>query len=117
MQSVTKDQRREYKSKFVDMDIEFQRMRERLENVHLILDDMQVLNQTLIFGIPVLAMLLFQILQKKSRIAKNCLFLPLQVEPEVFLGYSVDSRHQAASKTGRKTAWNIENIIESLTNK
>ena len=43
LQSVTKDQRREYKSKFVDMDIEFQRMRERLENVHLILDDMQVM--------------------------------------------------------------------------
>ena len=40
---MTKDQRREYKSKFVDMDIEFQRMRERLENVHLILDDMQVM--------------------------------------------------------------------------
>ena len=39
---MTKDQRREYKSKFVDMDIEFQRMRERLENIHLILDDMQV---------------------------------------------------------------------------
>ena len=42
LQSVTKEQRREYKSKFVDMDIEFQRMRERLENIHLILDDMQV---------------------------------------------------------------------------
>ena len=42
LQSVTKEQRREYKAKFVDMDIEFQRMRERLENIHLILDDMQV---------------------------------------------------------------------------
>ena len=42
LSGVTKDQRREYKSKFVDMDIEFQRMKERLETIHLILDDMQV---------------------------------------------------------------------------
>ena len=42
LSAVTKDQRREYKSKFVDMDIEFQRMKERLETIHLILDDMQV---------------------------------------------------------------------------
>ena len=44
LSGVTKDQRREYKSKFVDMDIEFQRMKERLETIHLILDDMQVCN-------------------------------------------------------------------------
>ena len=42
LSGITKDQRREYKSKFVDMDIEFQRMKERLETIHLILDDMQV---------------------------------------------------------------------------
>ena len=42
MQAVSKDQRREYKSKFVDLDIEFQRVKERLETIHLILDEMQV---------------------------------------------------------------------------
>ena len=50
LSGVTKDQRREYKSKFVDMDIEFQRMKERLETIHLILDDMQVcINNYILF--------------------------------------------------------------------
>ena len=40
--ATTKEQRREYKSKFVDMDVEFARMRERLETMNLILDDIQV---------------------------------------------------------------------------
>jgi hypothetical protein len=40
--SATKEQRREYKAKFVDMDVEFTRMRERLETMNLILDDIQV---------------------------------------------------------------------------
>jgi len=39
--TATKEQRREYKSKFVDMDVEFSRMRERLETMNLILDDIQ----------------------------------------------------------------------------
>ena len=41
--AATKEQRREYKAKFVDMDVEFARMRERLETMNLILDDIQVL--------------------------------------------------------------------------
>ena len=41
--TATKEQRREYKSKFVDMDVEFSRMRERLETMNLILDDIQVM--------------------------------------------------------------------------
>ena len=41
--SATKEQRREYKSKFVDLDVEFARMRERLETMNMILDDIQVL--------------------------------------------------------------------------
>ena len=40
--SATKEQRREYKSKFVDLDVEFARMRERLETMNMILDDIQV---------------------------------------------------------------------------
>ena len=40
--ATTKEQRREYKAKFVDMDVEFARMRERLETMNLILDDIQV---------------------------------------------------------------------------
>ena len=40
--AATKEQRREYKAKFVDMDVEFARMRERLETMNLILDDIQV---------------------------------------------------------------------------
>ena len=43
--TATKEQRREYKSKFVDMDVEFSRMRERLETMNLILDDIQVMFQ------------------------------------------------------------------------
>ena len=43
--TATKEQRREYKSKFVDMDVEFSRMRERLETMNLILDDIQVMLQ------------------------------------------------------------------------
>ena len=43
--TATKEQRREYKSKFVDMDVEFSRMRERLETMNLILDDIQVIFQ------------------------------------------------------------------------
>ncbi len=39
---ATKEQRREYKAKFLDMDVEFARMRERLETMNLILDDIQV---------------------------------------------------------------------------
>jgi len=39
--AATKEQRREYKAKFVDMDVEFARMRERLETMNLILDDIQ----------------------------------------------------------------------------
>ena len=42
MLGATKEQRREYKAKFVDMDVEFARMRERLETMNLILDDIQV---------------------------------------------------------------------------
>ncbi len=42
MLAATKEQRREYKAKFVDMDVEFARMRERLETMNLILDDIQV---------------------------------------------------------------------------
>ena len=40
--STTKEQRREYKAKFVDMDVEFARMRERLETMNMMLDDVQV---------------------------------------------------------------------------
>lgn len=40
--ATTKEQRREYKAKFVDMDVEFARMRERLDTMNLILDDIQV---------------------------------------------------------------------------
>ena len=45
LMTATKEQRREYKSKFVDMDVEFSRMRERLETMNLILDDIQVIFQ------------------------------------------------------------------------
>jgi len=41
LSTAMKEQRREYKSKFVDMDVEFARMRERLETMNLILDDIQ----------------------------------------------------------------------------
>ena len=44
MLGATKEQRREYKAKFVDMDVEFARMRERLETMNLILDEIQVRN-------------------------------------------------------------------------
>ncbi len=37
----SKEQRREYKAKFLDMDVEFARMRERLETMNLILDEIQ----------------------------------------------------------------------------
>ena len=40
--SATRDQRREYKAKFVDLDVEFQRMKDRLEMLNVILDDMHV---------------------------------------------------------------------------
>ena len=40
--SAARDQRREYKAKFVDMDVEFQRMKDRLEMLSTILDDMHV---------------------------------------------------------------------------
>lgn len=39
--SATKEQRKEYKAKFVDMDVEFGRMRDRLETLNLMLDDLQ----------------------------------------------------------------------------
>lgn len=38
----SRDQRREYKGKFVDLDVEFQRMKDRLEMLSVILDDMHV---------------------------------------------------------------------------
>ena len=47
--SATKEQRREYKSKFVDLDVEFARMRERLETLNMILDDIQVTKTFLYF--------------------------------------------------------------------
>ena len=47
--SATKEQRREYKSKFVDLDVEFARMRERLETMNMILDDIQVRNFIVLF--------------------------------------------------------------------
>ena len=47
--SATKEQRREYKSKFVDLDVEFARMRERLETMNMILDDIQVTKTFLYF--------------------------------------------------------------------
>ncbi len=40
--STTRDHRREYKAKFVDLDVDFQRMKERLEMLSMILDDMHV---------------------------------------------------------------------------
>ncbi|TRY80886.1 hypothetical protein TCAL_04708 [Tigriopus californicus] len=40
--STTRDQRREYKAKFVDLDVEFQRMKDRMEMLNMILDDMNV---------------------------------------------------------------------------
>jgi hypothetical protein len=40
--NATREQRREYKSKFVDMDVEFGRLKERMETLNMILDDMQV---------------------------------------------------------------------------
>ena len=49
MASATKEQRREYKSKFVDLDVEFARMRERLETMNMILDDIQVRNFIVLF--------------------------------------------------------------------
>ena len=45
MQSLSasnRDQRREYKSKFVDLDVEFQRMRDRMETMNQMLDDLHV---------------------------------------------------------------------------
>ena len=39
---VTREQRREYKSKFVDLDVEFQRMRDRMEMMNQMLDDLHV---------------------------------------------------------------------------
>jgi hypothetical protein len=35
-------QRREYKSKFLDMDTEYSRLKERMENMNHMLDDIQV---------------------------------------------------------------------------
>jgi hypothetical protein len=43
--AATRDQRREYKAKFVDMDVEFQRMKDRMEMLSTILDDMHVRKQ------------------------------------------------------------------------
>ena len=40
--NATREQRREYKAKFVDMDVEFGRLKERMETLNMILDDMQV---------------------------------------------------------------------------
>jgi hypothetical protein len=38
-------QRREYKSKFLDMDTEYSRLKERMENMNHMLDDIQVFRE------------------------------------------------------------------------
>ena len=42
LSASNRDQRREYKSKFVDLDVEFQRMRDRMETMNQMLDDLHV---------------------------------------------------------------------------
>ena len=42
LSTSNRDQRREYKSKFVDLDVEFQRMRDRMEMMNQMLDDLHV---------------------------------------------------------------------------